>query len=144
MPETSRQMKVSDINVCISACVCTPFIVRSLKLESEDIILESDAWFYSRNRHLLQHGTKKSSLWLISPLYQLVKCFYNPTVYILLKLEVVYYKLSEVQTRLTFGFWRLFGPRTCFLYHRGENRGHHLQNEHYVVITKICNQWLSS
>lgn len=73
MPETSRQMKVSDINVCISACVCTPFIVRSLKLESEDIILESDAWFYSRNKHLLQHGTKKSSLWLISPLYQLVR-----------------------------------------------------------------------
>lgn len=35
---------------------------------------------------------------------QSVKCFYNPTVYILLKLEVVYYKLSEVQTRLTFGF----------------------------------------
>lgn len=73
MPETSRQMKVSDINVCISACVCTPFIVRSLKLESEDIILESDAWFYSRNKHLLQHGTKKRSLWLISPLYQLVR-----------------------------------------------------------------------
>lgn len=35
---------------------------------------------------------------------QSVKCFYNSTVYILLKLEVVYYKLSEVQTPLTFGF----------------------------------------
>lgn len=146
MPETSRQMKVSDINVCISACVCTPFIVRSLKLESEDIILESDAWFYSRNKHLLQHGTKKLTMADFSFIStgQSVKCFYNPTVYILLKLEVVYYKLSEVQTRLTFGFWRLFGPRTCFLYHRGQNRGLHLQNEHYVVITKICNQWLSS